>query len=98
MRKNRGVDMTVQQAISKYKLVRQERDCFGITYNREVYTNEEEKNNVRTIWTVDEDELAKEEGESIYYLTIQKIYYNQEYINKYGNARYKTKTTVQLLQ
>lgn len=90
--------MTVQQAIDKYKLIRQERDCFGVLYNRGVYINEEEKNNVRTIWTVDEDELAKEEGESVYYLTTQKIYYNQEYINKYGNARFKTKTTVQLLQ
>lgn len=90
--------MTVQQAINKYKLIKQERDCFGDPYNREVYVNEEEKNNVRTIWTVDEDELAKEEGESVYYLITQKIYYNQEYTNKYGNAKYKTKTTVQLLQ
>ena len=92
------MEMTLQQAIDKYKLVKQERDCFGFPYNREVYTNEEEKNNVRTIWTVDEDELAKEEGESVYYLITQKIYYSQQYENKNGIARYKTKTTVQLLQ
>lgn len=90
--------MTVQQALSKYKLVKQERDCFGIPYNREVYTNEEEKNNVRTIWTVDEDELAKEAGESVYYLTVQKIYYNKRHECKNGITRYKTRITVQLLQ
>lgn len=90
--------MTVQQAIDKYKLVKQERDCFGLPYGRDVYMNIQEVNDVRTIWTVDEDELAKEEGESVYYLTIQKIYYNQEYTNKCGHTRFRTRTTVQLLQ
>ena len=55
--------MTLKTAIKKYNLIKQERDCLGCLYNHEVYAKQEEKDGIRKTWTVEQDELAKEENE-----------------------------------
>lgn len=89
--------MTKSEAIAKYNLQEQKKDCFGMPYSYEFYSREETKNGVKTIYTVTQDELAKEEGENIYFLIIEKFYLNQTYINKYGQERVKRKTTIKEL-
>lgn len=65
--------MKVSEAIKKYNLIKQEKDCFNDLYNKNVYKNETIKNGVRFVYTVEQDELAKESGEDLYFLIIEKI-------------------------
>lgn len=90
--------MRVSEAIKKYDLTEQKKDCFGMPYNYKVYSREEWKNGTQTIYSVIQDELAKEEGENLYFLHIQKIYHNQVVTNKYGYDRAKGKTTITQLE
>ena len=86
--------MTLQQAIKKYGLIKQERTCFGDLYTYDFYTNEKESNGKKTIWSVEQDELAKEEGELVYCLIIETFDYNKIITNKYGFTRPYSRTRI----
>jgi hypothetical protein len=90
--------MTLSQAIKKYNLIKQERDCFGCLYNHEVYTREEEKDGIRKICTVEQDELAKEENELVYWLIIERFDYNKIITNKHGFDRPSKRTKIEKLE
>lgn len=83
--------ITKNEVIQKYGLVKAERDCMGIPLPFEQWTSEETKNGVKTVRTLQQDELCPE----VYYLITQKFYLNQPYTNRYGEIRVKTRQTVQ---
>lgn len=86
--------MTKKQAIAKYNLQRETKNCLGDALTYERYSKTIWDNNTETIYTVEQDELAKEYGEELYFLIVEKIYHNQVYVNKYGLTVPKTKTTI----
>lgn len=90
--------MKVKEAINKYNLTLQPRDGFNKPYSYKLYSREKIINNVKTIYTITQDELAKEEGINLYFLIIEKFYLNQTYIDKHGQAHIKTRITVKEIE
>ena len=74
--------MTIQEAIKKYNLKKVNKDCFGgkIYYN--CYQNEIEIDNIKTIYTLDNQMSVDLDDGSIYFLHIEKFDYNKIIYNK----------------
>ena len=86
--------MTKEQAIKKYKLIRENLDFLGEKRDLEVFSRSEKINGVETVWTVQQDQLAKEQGENLFFLIIERYDFNKIKTNRYGMDLPQARTKV----
>ena len=81
-------EMTKSQIIEKYNLKKQNKDCFGSHLSYDCYKREEENNNIKTIYTLENEMSVDLDDGSIYFFTTQKFDYNKPvYIKRLGITR-----------
>lgn len=74
--------MTLQEAIEKYNLEKQDRNLWGDKVYYDLYTGKKTKNNIDYIFTLDNQMSTDLDDGSIYFLHIEKFDYNNMVYDK----------------